>query len=57
VLRHPVLTLKKVARLPTKDRAEVMKVLNKSDVMKFLKKKITRRQKLRARASKSAEVV
>jgi len=29
VLRHPVLTLKKVARLPSKDREEVMKVLKK----------------------------
>jgi hypothetical protein len=34
-----------------------MKVLNKSDVMKVLKKKIHRRQQLRARASRSAELV
>jgi len=29
VLRHPMLTLKKVARLPSKDRQEVLKVLKK----------------------------
>ena len=57
VIRHPILTLKKVARLPSKDRAEVMKVLNNFDVMKSLKKKIRRRQQLMARAVKSAEEV
>ncbi|GAU14077.1 hypothetical protein TSUD_169020 [Trifolium subterraneum] len=30
LLRHPVLSLKKVARLPREDRVEVLKVLNKS---------------------------
>ena len=29
VFRHPVITLKKVARMPSKDREEVMKVLKK----------------------------
>jgi len=40
VLRHPVLTLKKVARLPSKDKEEVMKVLRKSKIMKVLKQNI-----------------
>jgi hypothetical protein len=40
VLRHLVLTLKKVARLPRKDRAEVMKVLKNLEVVKVLKQKI-----------------
>jgi hypothetical protein len=44
VLRHPVLTLKKVVRLPSKDRAEVMKVLKDSKVMRVLKKKIHNRR-------------
>jgi len=38
-LRHPVLTLKKVARLPSKDRQEVMKVLKNSNIMQGLKQK------------------
>jgi hypothetical protein len=37
MLRRPVLTLKKVARLPSKDREEVMKVLKNSKIMKVLK--------------------
>jgi len=43
VLRHPVFTLKKVARLPSKDRAEVMKVLKNSEVMKDLNHKVRKR--------------
>jgi len=45
VLRHPVLTLKKVARLPIKDREEVIKVLKNSKVMKVLKQNIRSRQR------------
>jgi len=53
---HPVLTLKKVARLPSKDRAEVMKVLKNSEVMKKLNQQIRKRQRLRKKISKSMEV-
>jgi len=54
-LRHPVLTLKKVARLPTKDRQEVMKVLKHSNIMKGLKKKVRNRQRQRERVTQSLE--
>lgn len=57
VLRHPVLTLKKVARLPSKDREEVMKVLKGSKVLKLLKEKIRTRRRQRARVTKSLEEV
>jgi hypothetical protein len=57
VLRHPVLTLKKVARLPSKDREEVMKVLKDSKVMKELKQKVRNRQRRRARVTRSLEEV
>jgi hypothetical protein len=57
VLRHPVLTLKKVARLPSKDREEVMKVLRKSQIMKVLKQKIQNRRRQRERVTRSLEVV
>ena len=56
VLRHPVFTLKKVARLPSRDREEVMKVLEKSSVMEVLKQKVRNRQRQRERVSKSLEV-
>jgi hypothetical protein len=56
VLRHPVLTLKKVARLPSKDRAEVMKVLKKSTVMDALKHKIINRRRRREKITKSLDV-
>jgi len=56
VLRHPVLTLKKVARLPSKDRQEVMKVLKNSPVMQVLKQKVRNRQSQRERVTKSLEV-
>jgi len=36
---------KKVARLPSKDREEVMKVLRDSKVMKVLKRKIQNRRR------------
>jgi hypothetical protein len=57
VLRHPLLTLKKVARLPIKDREEVMKVLRKSKIMKALKHKIRNRRRLRAKITRSLEDV
>ena len=47
VFRHPVFTLKKVARLPSKDREEVMKVMKKSTIMKVLKQKVRNRQRQR----------
>jgi hypothetical protein len=56
VLRHPVLTLKKVARLPSKDREEVMKVLRDSKIMKILKQKIRNRRRQRERVTRSLEV-
>jgi hypothetical protein len=56
VLRHPVLMLKKVARLPSKDREEVMKVLKKSTVMDALKHKITNRRRRREKITKSLDV-
>jgi hypothetical protein len=56
VLRHPVLTLKKVARLPSKDREEVMKVLRDSKIMKALKQKIRNRRRQRERVSRSLEM-
>jgi len=57
VFRHPVLTLKKVARLPSKDRAEVLKVLKDSKAMRVLKKKIHNRHRRRERVTKSLEEV
>ena len=57
VLWHPVLTLKKVARLPSKGRVEVMKVLKNTKVMKALKSKIHKCQVLRAKVAKSVEEV
>jgi hypothetical protein len=57
VLRHPVLTLKKVARLPSKDREEVMKVLRNSKVLKHLQQKIHNRRHQRKRVTKSLEEV
>jgi len=52
-----VLTLKKVARLPSKDREEVMKVLRNSKVLKHLKKKIHHRRRQREGVTKSLEEV
>jgi hypothetical protein len=57
VLRHSMLTLKKVARLPSKDREEVMKVLRNSKVLKHLKQKIHNRRRQRERVTKSLEEV
>jgi hypothetical protein len=57
VFRHPVLTLKKVARLPSKDRADVMKVMMDSKVMRVLMKKIHNRRRRRERVTKSLEEV
>jgi len=57
MLRHPVPTLKKVARLPSKDREEVMKVLKDSKVMNVLKQKICNRCRRRERVTKSLEEV
>jgi len=57
VLRHPILTLKKVARLPSKDRVEVMKFLKNSEVMKALKHKIRKCKAPRERVIKSLEEV
>lgn len=57
VLRHPILTLKKVARLPSNDREEVMKVLRKSKIMKVLKQKIQNRRRQRERVTRSLEAV
>lgn len=56
VFRHPVFTLKKVARLPSKDREKVMKVLKKSNVMKVLKQNVRNQQRQRQRVTKSLEV-
>jgi hypothetical protein len=56
VLRHPVLTLKKVARLPSKDREVVMKVLRDSKTLKVLKQKIRNRRRQRERVTQSLEV-
>jgi len=56
VLRHPVLTLKKVSRLPSKDRQEVMKVLRDSKTLKFLKQKIRNRRRQREIVTRSIEV-
>jgi hypothetical protein len=55
VLRHPVHTLKKVARLPSSDREEVLKALKDSKVMKVLKQKICSRRRRRERVTKSLE--
>jgi hypothetical protein len=55
VLRHPVLTLKKVARLPSKDRQEVVKVLHNSKILKVLKKNIRNRKRLREKVTRSLE--
>jgi len=57
VFRHPVLTLKKVARLPISDREEVMKVLRKSKIMNVLKQKIQNRRRQRERVTRSLEAV
>jgi len=57
VFRHPVLTLKKVARLPSKDREEVMKVLRKSKIMKVLNQRIRNRRRQREKITRSLEVV
>ena len=46
---------KKVARLPSKDREEVMKVLRDSKVMKVLKRKIRNRRRQRERVTRSVE--
>jgi len=56
-LQHPVLTLKKVARLPIKDREEVLKVLRKSKIMNALKHKIRNRRRQRAKVTRSLEDV
>jgi hypothetical protein len=56
MLRHPVLTLKKVARLPSKDREEVMKVLRDSKMLKVLKQKIRNRRRQRERVTRSLEL-
>lgn len=55
VLRHSVLTLKKVARLSSKDRAEVLKILRHSKEMKHLKQKIRNRRRKRAKVTQSLE--
>jgi hypothetical protein len=55
VLRHPVLTLKKVARLPSKDREEVMKVLRGSKTMKAMNQKISNRRRQRENILRSLE--
>jgi len=57
VLRHPVLTFKKVARLPISDREEVMKVLRKSKLMNVVKQKIQNRRRQRERVTRSLEAV
>jgi hypothetical protein len=57
VLRHPVLTLKMVARLPSKDIKEFMKALKDTNVMKVVKQKIRDRQRQRARVTRSLEEV
>jgi hypothetical protein len=59
VLRHPVLALKKVARLPSKDRQEVMKVpvLHNSKILKVLKQNIQNRKRLREKVTRSLEEV
>jgi len=57
VLRHPVLTYKKVARLPISDREEVMKALRKSKLMNVVKQKIQNRRQLRDRVTRSLEAV
>jgi hypothetical protein len=54
-LRHPMVTLKKVARLPSKDREEVMKALRGSKAMKELNKKITSRKRQREKVLRSLE--
>jgi len=54
-LRHPVITLKKVARLASKDREEVMKVLRNSKFLKVLKQKIWNRGRQKARVTRSLE--
>jgi predicted aminopeptidase len=51
-----VLTLKKIARLPSKDRQEVMKVLRNSKEMKVLKQKIRHRRRQREKVTRSLEV-
>jgi len=56
VLRHPVLTLKKVASLASKDREEVMKVLKQSSAIEVLKQKISNRRCRREKITKSLEV-
>ena len=55
VLRHPVFTFKKVARLPIREREEVMRVLRKSKITKVLKQKIQNRRLQRDRATRSLE--
>jgi len=57
VLRHPVMTLKKVARLPSTDREEVMKVLQGSKELKVLNQKIRKRRRQRERVTRSLEVI
>jgi len=54
-LRHPVLTLKKVARLPSKVRKEVMKVLRGSKTMNVLKQKISTRRHQREKVIRFLE--
>ena len=56
VLRHPVMTLKKVARLPSTDREEVMKVLQGSKKLKALHQKIRQRRRQRERITRSLEM-
>jgi hypothetical protein len=55
VLCHPVLNLKKVARLPTKDREAVMKVLGGYKKMEVLKQKISTRRLQRGDVIRSLE--
>jgi len=57
VLRHPVVTLKKVARLPSTDREEVMKVLQGSKKLKVLHQKIRQRRRQREKVTRSLEVL
>jgi len=57
VLRHPVMTLKKVARLPSTDKAEVMKVLQGSKALKVLNQKVQKRRRQRERVTRSLDVI
>jgi len=57
ILRHPALTLKKMARLPSTDRQEVLKVLHNSKILRVLKQNIRNRKRLREKVTRSLEQV